>query len=66
MPKVKISDEKYAEIKKYLEGHMYYKDDFTIDEFIDSIVSMGWFAYTHDGFDGSAHPKKGGDFGINC
>lgn len=66
MPKVKISDEKYAEIKKYLEGHMYYKDEYTIDEFINSILSMGWYAYRNDGFDGSAHPKKGGDFGINC
>ena len=63
---VEISDSTYNAIRRYLNGHKFYKEDFTIDEFIDSILSMGWFAYQNDGFDGSAHPKKGGDFGIHC
>lgn len=63
---VEVSDSTYNEIKKHLKGHKFYREDFTIDEYIDSILAMGWYAYCNDGFDGSAHPKKGGDFGIHC
>ena len=66
MKTVEVSDSTYDEIKKYLEGHKFYRKEYTIDEYIDCILAMGWFAYRNDGFDGSAHPQKPGDFGINC
>jgi len=63
---VEISDETYNEIKKWLDNHIYYKHKFTIEEIINTMVNLGWWAYKRDGFDGSVHPKKDGDFGIHC
>jgi hypothetical protein len=60
-----ISEELYAEIKKWKEGHPGYKD-YDLDQVFESFLNIGFYAYRRDGFDGSVHLKEGGDFGILC
>jgi hypothetical protein len=64
--KVDISDETYMQIKKYLDSHKHYKKVLTLEDMINSILNIGWYAYRNDGINGSIHPKPGGDFGIHC
>lgn len=62
--KVEIPNETYNKIKKFVEGNTFYKDRFTIDEMINCIINIGWYAYKNDGFDGSVHPDTDGSFTI--
>ena len=65
MPEVNISKETYEKVVKSVEAHTYY-GEWPIEDIIESLINLGLYAKAGDGFDGSVHFKKGGDFGINC